>query len=156
MSRGINKVILVGHLGADPESRAMPNGKTVCNLRLATSEQWKTDGEKQERTEWHSIVVFEKLAEIIAEYARKGSQLYVEGSLRTRKWQDKEGKDRYTTEIVARDIQMLSRAPEGSSAPQKQGSEQRMWGQKLPVGGTIEGNLARASTGEDPDDEIPF
>jgi single-strand DNA-binding protein len=109
MARGINKVILVGNLGKDPETRYMPNGKAVTNFSIATSESWtdKQSGDKQERTEWHNIVMFEKLAEIAAEYLRKGSQVYVEGSLRTRKWQDKEGKDRYTTEIVARDMQML-------------------------------------------------
>jgi len=109
MARGINKVILVGNLGADPETRYMPSGKPVTNIRIATSEGWtdKQSGDKQERTEWHSVVLFEKLAEISAEYLRKGSQVYIEGSLRTRKWQDKEGKDRYTTEIVAREMQML-------------------------------------------------
>lgn len=109
MARGINKVILVGNLGKDPETRYMPNGKAVTNFSIATSESWtdKQSGDKQERTEWHNIVMFERLAEIAAEYLRKGSQVYVEGSLRTRKWQDKEGKDRYTTEIVARDMQML-------------------------------------------------
>ncbi len=109
MARGINKVILVGNLGKDPETRYMPNGKPVTNFSIATSESWtdRQSGDKQERTEWHNIVMFEKLAEIAAEYLRKGSQVYIEGSLRTRKWQDKEGKDRYTTEIVARDMQML-------------------------------------------------
>ena len=109
MARGINNVILVGNLGADPETRYMPSGKPVTNIRIATSEGWtdKQSGDKQERTEWHSVVLFEKLAEISAEYLRKGSQVYIEGSLRTRKWQDKEGKDRYTTEIVAREMQML-------------------------------------------------
>jgi single-strand DNA-binding protein len=109
MARGINKVILVGNLGADPDTRYMPSGKAVTNIRIATSESWKdrTTGDQQERTEWHSVVMFDKLGEIAAEYLRKGSQVYVEGSLRTRKWQDKEGKDRYTTEIVARDMQML-------------------------------------------------
>jgi single-strand DNA-binding protein len=109
MARGINKVILVGNLGKDPETRYMPNGKAVTNFSIATSEAWtdKQSGDKQERTEWHNIVLFEKLAEIAAEYLRKGSQVYIEGSLRTRKWADKEGKDRYTTEIVGRDMQML-------------------------------------------------
>jgi single-strand DNA-binding protein len=109
MARGINKVILVGNIGKDPETRYMPNGKAVTNFSVATSESWtdRTSGDKQERTEWHNIVLFEKLAEIAAEYLRKGSQVYIEGSLRTRKWQDKEGKDRYTTEIVGRDMQML-------------------------------------------------
>jgi len=109
MARGINKVILVGNIGKDPETRYMPNGKAVTNFSVATSESWtdRSSGDKQERTEWHNIVLFEKLAEIAAEYLRKGSQVYIEGSLRTRKWQDKEGKDRYTTEIVGRDMQML-------------------------------------------------
>jgi single-strand DNA-binding protein len=109
MARGINKVILVGNIGKDPETRYMPNGKAVTNFSVATSESWtdRTSGDKQERTEWHNVVLFEKLAEIAAEYLRKGSQVYLEGSLRTRKWQDKEGKDRYTTEIVCRDMQML-------------------------------------------------
>jgi single-strand DNA-binding protein len=109
MARGINKVILVGNLGADPDTRYMPSGKAVTNIRIATSESWKdkTSGDQQERTEWHGVVLFDKLGEIAAEYLRKGSQVYIEGSLRTRKWQDKEGKDRYTTEIIARDMQML-------------------------------------------------
>jgi single-strand DNA-binding protein len=109
MARGINKVILVGNIGKDPETRYMPNGKAVTNFSVATSEAWtdRTTGDKQERTEWHNVVLFEKLAEIAAEYLKKGSQVYIEGSLRTRKWQDKEGKDRYTTEIVGRDMQML-------------------------------------------------
>src|SRR5262245_31325450 len=109
MARGINKVILVGNLGQDPETRYMPNGKAVTNLRIATSESWKDKqtGEQREQTEWHSIVMYDKLAEIAAEYLRKGSQVYVEGKLRTRKWQDKEGRDRYTTEIQANEMQML-------------------------------------------------
>src|SRR5512147_3230899 len=109
MARGVNKVILVGNLGKDPETRYMPSGSAVTNLRLATNEQWKDKqtGEQQERTEWHAVAMFGRLAEIAAEYLRKGSQVYIEGKLRTRKWQDKEGKDRYTTEIIARDMQML-------------------------------------------------
>ena len=109
MARGINKVILVGNLGADPDTRYMPSGKAVTNIRIATSESWKdkTSGDQQERTEWHAVTLYDKLGEIAAEYLRKGSQVYIEGSLRTRKWQDKEGKDRYTTEIIARDMQML-------------------------------------------------
>jgi single-strand DNA-binding protein len=109
MARGINKVILVGNLGADPETRYMPSGKAVTNIRIATSEGWKDKqtGDMQERTEWHRVVLFDKLGEIAAEYLRKGSQVYIEGSLRTRKWQDKEGKDQYSTEIVAREMQML-------------------------------------------------
>jgi single-strand DNA-binding protein len=109
MARGINKVILVGNLGADPETRYMPSGKAVTNIRIATSESWKDKqtGDMQERTEWHGIVLYDKLGEIAAEYLKKGSQVYIEGSLRTRKWQDKEGKDRYTTEIIAQNMQML-------------------------------------------------
>ena len=109
MARGINKVILVGNLGADPDTRYMPSGKAVTNIRIATSESWKDrqTGDQQERTEWHSIVMYDKLGEIAAEYLRKGSQVYIEGKLRTRKWQDKEGKDRYTTEIIADQMQML-------------------------------------------------
>ena len=109
MARGINKVILVGNLGADPDTRYMPSGKAVTNIRIATSESWKDKqtGDMQERTEWHSVVLYDKLGEIAAEYLRKGSQVYIEGSLRTRKWQDKEGKDRYTTEIIGQNMQML-------------------------------------------------
>jgi single-strand DNA-binding protein len=120
MARGINKVILIGHLGADPESRAMPSGMTVANLRLATTESWKDkqSGEQQERTEWHNVALFGRLGEIAAEYLRKGSQVYIEGRLRTRKWQDKEGRDRYTTEIVGNEMQMLGgRGGAGGGAP---------------------------------------
>jgi single-strand DNA-binding protein len=108
-SRGVNKVILVGNLGADPETRFMPSGGSVTNVRIATSESWKDKqtGQPQERTEWHRVVFFNRLAEIAAEYLRKGSKVYVEGSLRTRKWQDQSGQDRYTTEIVANEMQML-------------------------------------------------
>jgi single-strand DNA-binding protein len=116
MARGVNKVILVGNLGQDPETRAMPSGKAVTNVRLATSESWrdKNTGEQKEQTEWHTVVFFDRLAEIAAEYLRKGSQVYVEGKLRTRKWQDKSGNDRYSTEIVANEMQMLgSRAGGG-------------------------------------------
>src|SRR4051812_35259710 len=106
---GLNKAQIIGHLGADPETRYMPSGKAVTNIRVATSESWKDKdtGDKKEKTEWHSIVAFDKLAEIMAEYLRKGALVYVEGKLQTRKWQDKEGKDRYTTEIVASQMQML-------------------------------------------------
>ena len=123
MARGVNKVIIVGNLGKDPETRYMPSGSAVTNLRIATSESWKdkVSGEQQERTEWHAVAMFGRLAEIAAEYLRKGSQVYIEGKLRTRKWQDKEGKDRYTTEIVADEMQMLGSKGGGagmsSSAP---------------------------------------
>jgi single-strand DNA-binding protein len=103
MARGVNKVILVGNLGADPETRAMPSGSTVANLRIATSESWrdKTSGEQQERTEWHRVALFGRLAEIASEYLKKGSQVYIEGSLRTRKWQDKQGNERFSTAAAA-------------------------------------------------------
>ena len=108
-SRGINKVILVGNLGNDPETRYLPSGGAVTNISVATSDSWKDKqtGQLQERTEWHRIVFFNRLAEIAAEYLKKGSKVYLEGSLRTRKWQDKSGQDRYTTEIVAGEMQML-------------------------------------------------
>jgi single-strand DNA-binding protein len=109
MARGVNKVILVGNLGGDPETRSMPSGMTVTNIRIATSESWKdkASGAQQERTEWHSIALFGRLGEIAAEYLRKGSQVFIEGKLRTRKWQDKQGNDRFTTEIIADNMQML-------------------------------------------------
>jgi single-strand DNA-binding protein len=157
MARGVNKVILVGNLGADPETRAMPSGTTVANIRIATSESWKDkqSGEQQERTEWHRVVLFGRLGEIAAEYLRKGSQVYIEGSIRTRKWQDKEGKDRFSTEIVANEMQMLGgRAGAGG-------------GEGAARGGTRDhgapprdqGDYAEAPAGgpkDDFDDDIPF
>ncbi|WP_295799648.1 single-stranded DNA-binding protein [uncultured Microbulbifer sp.] len=116
MARGVNKVILIGNLGGDPETRYMPSGGAVTNVTLATSETWKDKqtGQQQERTEWHRVVFFNRLAEIAGEYLRKGSKVYLEGSLRTRKWQDKNsGQDRYTTEIVASEMQMLDSRGEG-------------------------------------------
>lgn len=109
MARGVNKVILIGNLGNDPESRALPSGGTVTNISLATSESWKDkqSGQPQERTEWHRVVFFNRLAEVVAEYLKKGSKVYILGSLRTRKWQDDSGQDRYSTEIVASEMQML-------------------------------------------------
>ena len=108
-SRGVNKVILIGNLGQDPETKNFDGGGSVTNITIATSESWKdkTSGEQQERTEWHRVVFFNRLAEIVAEYLKKGSKIYIEGSLRTRKWQDQGGADRYTTEIVANEMQML-------------------------------------------------
>ena len=135
MARGVNKVILIGHIGADPDLRYMPNGNAATTLSVATNESWKDKqtGERQERTEWHRVVCFNRLGEIAGEYVKKGSKIYIEGSLRTRKWQDQQGTDRYTTEIVASDIQMLdakgtvsggdfadmdqSQAPQARSAP---------------------------------------
>jgi len=109
MARGINKVILVGNLGKDPEVRYMPNGNAIANITLATTESWKDKqtGETQEKTEWHRVVLFRRLGEIAGEYLKKGSQVYIEGKLQTRKWQDNTGNDRYTTEIIANEMQML-------------------------------------------------
>jgi len=109
MARGINKVIVVGNLGQDPDTRYMPSGSAVTNITVATNESWKDKqtGEQKDRTEWHKVAMFGRLAEVAAEYLRKGSQVYIEGKLRTRKWQDKQGNDRYTTEIVADEMQML-------------------------------------------------
>ncbi len=128
-TRGVNKVILIGNLGADPEVRYMPNGGAVANVSLATSETWKdkNTGEPQERTEWHRVVFFNRLAEIVGEYVKKGSKLYIEGSLRTRKWQGQDGQDRWTTEIVASEMQMLDSRTGGSAdfaggAPQGSGT----------------------------------
>jgi single-strand DNA-binding protein len=123
MARGINKVILVGNLGADPETRYMPSGSAVTNLSVATSESWKDKqtGEQKERTEWHKVAMFNRLAEIAAEYLRKGSQVYIEGKLRTRKWQDRDGNDRWTTEIIADEMQMLGGRGGGGSAPMSSG-----------------------------------
>ena len=118
MARGVNKVILVGNLGKDPEVRYMPNGNAVANITLATTESWKDKqtGEQQEKTEWHRIVMFRRLGEIAGEYLKKGSQVYIEGKLQTRKWQDNSGNDRYTTEIVASEMQMLGGRGGGGSA----------------------------------------
>ena len=120
MARGVNKVILVGNLGADPETRYTAGGAAITNIRIATSESWrdKQTGENQERTEWHRVVFFSRLAEIAGEYLRKGSQVYIEGSLRTNKWQGQDGQDRYTTEIIASEMQMLgARGGEASARP---------------------------------------
>lgn len=151
MARGVNKVILVGNLGKDPEVRYMPSGGAVANVTLATSEQWKDkqSGEQKERTEWHSVVFYQRLAEIVGEYLKKGSQIYVEGSLRTRKWQDKSGNDRYTTEIVASEMQMLGgRSSGGGSSAEFGGGSSR--GTAAPAGG----DEGRFDTGFD--DDIPF
>lgn len=117
MARGVNKVILIGNLGRDPEIRYMPNGGAVANLALATSEVWKdkNTGEQQEKTEWHRVVLFRRLAEIAGEYLKKGSKVYIEGKLQTRKWQDNQGQDRYTTEIVGNELQMLDSRGAGGS-----------------------------------------
>ena len=146
MARGINKVILVGNLGSDPETRYMPSGSAVTNLSVATSESWKDKqtGEEQDRTEWHKVAMFNRLAEIAAEYLLKGSQVYIEGKLRTRKWQDRDGNDRWTTEIVADEMQMLGgRGGGGGSAPMS--SDSRPSSSPAPQPGP-----------DDFDDDIPF
>lgn len=157
MARGVNKVILVGNCGQDPESKYMPSGNAVTNVSIATSETWKDKqtGQPQERTEWHRVVFFNRLGEIAGEYLRKGSKVYVEGSLRTRKWQDKSGQDRYTTEIVASEMQMLDSrgstgggyeqggAPYQQAAPQQQAPSHQ---QAAPAGDNF----------NDFDDDIPF
>ena len=160
MARGINKVILVGNLGQDPETKAMPSGMTVCNLRIATSESWKdkTTGEMKEQTEWHSVAMFGRLAEISGEYLRKGSQVYIEGRLRTRKWQDKAGNDRYTTEIVANEMQMLgSRGGMGGEGRCEGRGEARASSGSGGRGGDAGGYEGpRADDKESFDDDIPF
>jgi single-strand DNA-binding protein len=134
-SRGVNKVILVGNLGADPEVRQSPNGSVVANLNVATGEAWKDQqGQLQERTEWHRVVMFGRTAEIAREYLRKGSKIYLEGRLQTRKWQDKNGQDRYTTEIVANEMQMLDRAAGGESPGPRQGGGGGSHGQRPDYG----------------------
>jgi single-strand DNA-binding protein len=152
MARGINQVILIGNLGADPETRAMPSGTTVANLRVATSESWrdKQSGEQQERTEWHRVALFGRLAEIAGEYLRKGSQVYIEGSLRTRKWQDKQGNDRYSTEIVGNDLQMLGGRGGAGAAPAAAGAA----GAGAPS--YAEESAGGGSRSEEFDDDIPF
>ena len=148
MARGINKVILIGNLGQDPETKSLPSGSAVTNIRVATTEGWKDKqtGEKKEATEWHSVVFFDRMAEIAGQYLKKGSKVYIEGSLRTRKWQDKNGNDRYTTEIRATDMQMLDSKGGGGGG----GSYERSSG----------GEAARpapvAAEKSFEDDDIPF
>ncbi len=147
MARGVNKVILVGNLGKDPEVRYMSNGNAVCNATLATSESWKDKqtGEQKEKTEWHNIVFYRRLAEIAGEYLKKGSQVYIEGKLQTRKWQDKSGNDRYTTEIIANEMQMLG--SRGGSADFGGGSASQSAPAQAP---------AAAAVADEFDDDIPF
>jgi single-strand DNA-binding protein len=170
MARGVNKVIIVGNLGADPETRAMPSGTTVANLRIATTENWKDkqSGEQQERTEWHRVVLFGRLGEIAAEYLRKGSQVYIEGSLRTRKWTDKQGTERYSTEIVGNEMQMLGgRGGAGGGAGAGAGGGERSGGGgggRAPRDESDYAEPAAPAAGggggggrsEDFDDDIPF
>jgi len=169
MARGINKVILIGNLGADPETRAMPSGTTVANLRVATSESWrdKQTGEQQERTEWHRVALFGRLAEVAGEYLRKGSQVYIEGSLRTRKWQDKQGNERYSTEIIGNDLQMLGgRGGAGAGAGASAAASAETGGRSGGAGGggaSAAPSYSEESAGggstarsEEFDDDIPF
>ena len=150
MARGINKVILVGTLGADPDTRYTPSNAAVTNLSLATNESWKDkqSGEQKEKTEWHRIVMFNRLAEIASEYLRKGSQIYIEGKIQTRKWEDKEGKDRWTTEIVANEMQMLGGRSSGGNPGGASGSEFASSGSSAPA--------PSSDASDDFDDDIPF
>ena len=154
MARGINKVIIIGNVGGDPETRYMPSGSAVTNLTVATNESWKDKqtGEQKERTEWHRVAMFNRLAEIAAEYLRKGSQVYIEGKLRTRKWQDKSGQDRYTTEIIADEMQMLG-GRGGSGGGGNFGGGSQGGGQDSGQGG---GNAPPQPGPDDFDDDIPF
>ncbi len=150
MARGINKVILIGNLGAEPEVRFMPSGQAVANVRLATNETWRDreTGENQERTEWHRVVFFGKLADIVKEYLHKGSQIFVEGRIQTKKWQDKDGHDRYSTEIIANEMQMLG-ARGGGTAP----FEDQPPSERAPAPSAAPSSQAAPA---DLDDDIPF
>ena len=152
----VNKVILVGNLGADPETRFMPNGDAVANVRLATTESWKdkSSGEKREITEWHRVVFYRKLAEIVGQYLKKGSAVYVEGRIRTRKWQDKEGQERYTTEIEANEMQMLGGRSGGGGAPS--GGETEYGGSMPSQSAPRSAPAKKAPSFDDMDDDIPF
>ena len=148
-SRGVNKVILIGNLGQDPEMRSFASGDAVCNIRVATSETWKdkNSGEQQEKTEWHTVVAFRRLAEIMGQYLKKGSKVYIEGKLRTRKWQDQQGNDRYTTEIIADEMQMLDSRGGGATdfAPQPRAPQSRP--QQQPQAAPVDNGF---------EDDIPF
>ncbi len=154
MSRGINKVILVGNLGRDPEIRYTPDGSAIANVTIATSASWKDrqTGEQQEKTEWHRVVFFSRLAEIVGEYLRKGSQVYIEGRLQTRKWQDQSGQDRYITEVVANEMQMLgSRARDLEASPSNDYQQPRQTEKPATAPDT-----APSADANDFDDDIPF
>ena len=155
----VNKVILVGNLGKDPEVRYMPSGEAIANITVATTDSWKDkQGEKQERTEWHRVSFFGKLAEIVGEYLKKGSQIYVEGRLQTRKWQDKEGQDRYTTEIVADKMQMLGgRSGGGMSSMERDSGAPQDAGRGESSAKSAGSAPAKSSAGfDDFEDDIPF
>ncbi len=149
----VNKVILVGNLGRDPETRYMPEGGAVTNISIATTDSWKDkNGEKQEKTEWHRVAFFGKLAEIAGEYLKKGSQVYVEGRLQTRKWQDKDGQDRYTTEIVADRMQMLG-SRQGMGGADREGGGER---EAPPRGAAKPAGAKPGGKFDDFEDDIPF
>lgn len=166
MAGSLNKVEIIGNLGADPEVRYMPSGGAVANLSIATTESWKdkTTGEKKEQTEWHRVVIFGKLAEIAGEYLRKGSKVFIEGGLRTRKWTDQQGVERYTTEInvgMNGRMIMLSHANDNQQGGQRQGGQPGGWGQpQQPSGPTHSGGGQPKKPGNEPpmdfDDDIPF
>lgn len=159
MARGINKAILIGNLGADPEVRYTPANTAVCNISVATSEQWrdKQTGEQQEKTEWHRVVLFGRLGEIAGEYLKKGSKVYLEGRIQTRKWQGQDGQDRYTTEVVANDMQMLdSRGAGGGGAAPMDDSGYGNRPQQQPQGGGQGGGQGSAPADDDLADDIPF
>ena len=171
MARGVNKVIIVGNCGQDPETRFMPSGGAVTNLSIATSESWKdkNTGDQQERTEWHRVVFFNRLAESAGEYVKKGSKLYVEGSLRTRKWQGQDGQDRFTTEVVASEMQMLDSrgGQQGGGFDQSQGgggyqqsapqqSQQQAPQQSAPQQSQQQPSQQQAPQDGAFDDDIPF
>ena len=160
MARGINKVILIGNMGSDPEIRYMPSGGAVATLSLATSETWKDkqSGERQERTEWHRVVCFNRLGEIAGEYLRKGSKVYIEGSLRTRKWQDQQGQDKYTTEIVANEMQMMDSrggSDNGASYDSMPQSSSPAAAKPAPSSAKPQSQAPQESFG-DLDDDVPF
>ncbi len=156
MARGVNKVILIGNLGQDPEVRYMPSGGAVCNITVATTDSWsdRESGERQERTEWHRVVLFKRLAEIAGEYLHKGSKVYIEGRLQTRKWQDKSGQDRYTTEVIANDLQMLDARGSGGTAAYDNAAPAQ--GQRAPQGAPAQSAAAQSAPADDFDDDIPF
>lgn len=161
----INRATLIGRLGKDPEVRYMPGGEAIANITLATSENWKDkSGEKQERTEWHRVSMFGRLGEIAGEYLKKGSLVYIEGRIQTRKWQDKDGQDRYTTEIVANEMKMLGPKPGGggdtsyddSDRGEKGGSTPRSTGQPMGSGSATGTGSPKKAKLDDFDDDIPF
>ena len=152
----VNKVILIGNLGRDPETRFMPSGDAICNVSIATTENWKDkNGEKQEKTEWHRVAFFGKLAEIAGEYLKKGSQVYVEGRLQTRKWQDKDGQDKYTTEIVANAMQMLG-SRQGMGGGDRGADMGEGGGASRPAASKPAGAAKPGGKFDDFEDDIPF